>query len=236
MTMAWIGLMAVGGLGSLAAFVWLLVIAFRESTAWGLASLFIPFAALVFVLKFWDQAKLPFFGCLAGSALGLFAAVGYSMTSVNIGIEEYADLGERVAWESPTVESLPDIEPEDESDVQVEDPGPDQTGEVIDELMESAAELRTTDHEDALEILDEAGVPPPPPRAHRDGTLVPISTLGSFQGERIVLILKSLERVSAYVVGVDGNSVKLRHRVGGGSVIYRIDFDDIKEVRSRRTQ
>jgi len=235
MTMAWIGLMAVGGLGSLAAFVWLLVIAFRESTAWGLASLFIPFAALVFVLKFWDQAKLPFFGCLAGSALGLFAAVGYSMTSVNIGIEEYADLGEKVAWESPTVESLPDIEFEAESDVQVEDLGPDQTSEMVDELMESASDLRTTDHEDALEALDDTGAPRPQPRAHRDGTLVPVTTLGSFQEERIVLILKSLERVSAYVISVDEDSVKLRHRVGGGSVIYSIDFDDIKEVRSRRT-
>ena len=36
MTMAWMALMVVGGLVSLAAFVWLLVIAFKESTVWGL--------------------------------------------------------------------------------------------------------------------------------------------------------------------------------------------------------
>ncbi len=234
MTVAWMVLLVVGSLGSLAAFVWLLVIAFRESTLWGLACLFIPFVALIFVMKFWDQAKLPFFGCLAGSALGVLAAVGYSMTSVNVGIGEYTDLGERVAWEAPIVESLPSVEPEDEPEAQEEDAGPDQTSEFVDEVMESAAELRTTDHEDSLAILNEADAPPPPPRPHRDGNLISISRLGSFQGERIVLVLNSLERVSAYVVSVDDDSVKLRHRVGGGSVIYTIEFDDIKEVRSRR--
>lgn len=228
-------LMVVGSLGSLAAFVWLLVIAFRESTGWGLVCLFIPFAVLVFTVKFWDQAKLPFFGCLAGATLGLFAAVGYSMTSVNIGIEEYADLGESVAWEAPTLEPYPSIEPEDEPNVQQEDPEPNQISEILDEVIESSAELRTPDHEDALEILDETGDPPRPPRIHRDGHLIPVSRLESLQGERVVLILNSLERVSAYVVGVDGDSVKLRHRVGGGSVIYTIQFDGIKEVRTRRT-
>lgn len=62
MTMAWMALMVVGGLVSLAAFVWLLVIAFKESTVWGLVCLLIPFAMLVFVFKFWDEAKMPFFG------------------------------------------------------------------------------------------------------------------------------------------------------------------------------
>ncbi len=233
MTVAWMVLMVVGGLVSLVAFVWLLVIAFRESTVWGLACLFVPFAALFFIVRFWDEAKLPFFGCLVGSALGLFAAVGYSMTSVNVGIEEYVDLGERVAWESPTVESFPPIEPEDEFDVQEEGSVPAQTSEVVDEAIVSAAEPMTLDDEDALAILDEPGEPLPPPRPHRDGKLVPVSQLGSLEGERVVLILETLERVSAYVVSVDDDSVKLRHRVGGGSVIYTVKFDSIREVRSR---
>ncbi len=239
MTMVWMVLMVVGVLISLAAFVWLLVIAFRESTVWGLACLLIPFVVLVFAFKFWDEAKMPFFGILVGSFFALFGGIGYSMTSVNLGIEEYADIGERVAWESPTVDPIEYDQPGDLEGDQpgsaAEFPEPDQSVEEVDVVMAPAAVRNTSDHEDALAILDESGETPPPPRPHRDGALVPLSELASHQGDRVVILLNSLERVSAYVVGVDNQTVQLRHRVGGGSVTYTIDFDDIKEVRSRRT-
>ena len=40
--------------------LWGIVIAFQESVSWGLLSLFVPCAHLVFVIKFWDRAKTPF--------------------------------------------------------------------------------------------------------------------------------------------------------------------------------
>lgn len=238
MTVAWVVLMAVGGLVSLAAFVWLLVIAFKESTVWGLACLFIPFAVLVFAFKFWDEAKLPFFGILAGSFLSFFGGVGYSMTSVNLGIDEYPDIGERVAWESPTFDPVEYERPQgtDDRDMELaaEPPLPDRPEEETDDVLAAAGEFDTSDHEDALTILDEPIGTLPPPRPHRDGALVPLSELASHQGDRVVIILASLERVSAYVVGVDDRKVRLRHRVGGGSVTYTVEFDEIKEIRSRR--
>ncbi|MEN8162911.1 MAG: hypothetical protein ABFS37_02185 [Acidobacteriota bacterium] len=240
MTMAWMVMMVVGGLISLAAFVWLLVIAFRESAVWGLACLFIPLAVVVYALKFWDEAKMPFFGILAGSFLGVFGGVGYSMTSVNLGIEEYSDIGERVAWESPTVDPIEYDQPEDlegdESGPEAEFSEPDQSVEGVEIVVAPPADRETSDHEDALAILDESDETPPPPRPHRDGTLVPLSELASHQGDRVVIVLNTLERVSAYVVDVANQTVLLRHRVGGGSVTYTIDFEDIKEVRSRRIQ
>jgi glutaredoxin len=59
--------MAVGG-------VMMIVAAFRESVLWGLAYLFIPFAALVFLIKYWSQAKKGFLINMAGLCvfLGLF--------------------------------------------------------------------------------------------------------------------------------------------------------------------
>ena len=236
MTMAWMVLMVVGGLVSLAAFIWLLVGAFRESMVWGLACLFIPFAVLVFAFKFWDEAKMPFLGYLAGSILLVVGGVGYSMTSVNVGIEEFPDLGEQVGWDSPATDSFPDAgDHEGDEPAPEEWPEPDSATIAVDEVMESASDLHILDHEDALSILNEpGGEDPPPPRPHRDGTLVPVSKLGSLQGERVVILLKTLERVSAYVVAVENETVELRHRVGGGSVTYSIEFDDIKEVRSRR--
>lgn len=48
------------GLVSFVASVWLVVVAFKQGPLWGLATLFIPFAALVFVIKFWRESKKPF--------------------------------------------------------------------------------------------------------------------------------------------------------------------------------
>ena len=238
MTVAWMVLMVLGGLVSSAAFVWLLVIAFRESTAWGLACLFIPFAALIFAFKFWENAKLPLVGCVGGSMLAVFGAVGFSMTSVNVGIDEYADLGEQVAWESPSVDPIAilDNENEDEFDPSTDDGWVESDAGVgeVDDVMKAAADLRTSDHEEALSALDEPDHSQPPPRPHRDGALVPVEKLATLKGERVVIVLHTLERVSAYVVGVDEGTAELRQRVGGGSVTYTIDLKDIKEVRSRK--
>ncbi|HEY3256606.1 MAG TPA: AarF/UbiB family protein [Polyangiaceae bacterium] len=45
---------------SMACAFWGIVIAFQESVMWGLLSMFVPCAHLVFVAKFWDRAKKPF--------------------------------------------------------------------------------------------------------------------------------------------------------------------------------
>ncbi len=47
----------------------LLVRAFQKSKWWGLAVLFIPFAALVFVFKHWDESWRPFLASLLGAAI-----------------------------------------------------------------------------------------------------------------------------------------------------------------------
>ncbi len=45
---------------STVAAVWLLVLAFRQSILWGLAVFFLPFANIVFAIKYWHEAKKPF--------------------------------------------------------------------------------------------------------------------------------------------------------------------------------
>jgi hypothetical protein len=65
----YIGLLWVGLLIAGVANVCLIYVAFRESIAWGLSVLFVPFALVVFLFKHWDVAKLPFLFCLLGSAL-----------------------------------------------------------------------------------------------------------------------------------------------------------------------
>lgn len=74
MAIAGMVLAVLGGLAMLVFSVQILVMAFKTSVLWGLASLFIPFAGLVYVIKYWDQAKTPFLRmlmCLPVYLIGL---------------------------------------------------------------------------------------------------------------------------------------------------------------------
>jgi glutaredoxin len=70
------------GLGCLVAFVGailMLIAAFRESLAWGLGSLLVPFVSLIFAIAHWAEAKRGFLLQLLGACLmggGVFAAFG----------------------------------------------------------------------------------------------------------------------------------------------------------------
>jgi hypothetical protein len=58
-----------GAIASLVFAVWCLVIAFRTNVWWGLAYMFVPFAALAFAITHWDEAGKPFLGLVCSIAL-----------------------------------------------------------------------------------------------------------------------------------------------------------------------
>jgi hypothetical protein len=71
----------VGGLGMLVFGIQILILAFKTSVGWGLASLFIPFVIFVYVAKNWPACKTPFMRWLAclpvwaiGAALSVWGA------------------------------------------------------------------------------------------------------------------------------------------------------------------
>jgi len=66
------------GVGSLVIFaggLWLLLLGFQQSLAWGLGMLFVPFASLVFAVKYWSIARRPFWVQVAGIAVALLAFI-----------------------------------------------------------------------------------------------------------------------------------------------------------------
>ncbi|VAX29876.1 hypothetical protein MNBD_NITROSPIRAE01-77 [hydrothermal vent metagenome] len=67
----------------LAGYLWLIILAFKKSTAWGLAVFFIPFVSLYFSIKFWAETKKPFLmhssafvGLIVVSVASVFFATG----------------------------------------------------------------------------------------------------------------------------------------------------------------
>lgn len=241
MTMVMLVLTMIGGVAALAGFLWLVVIAFKEHVGWGIACLVVPLVVLVFAFRYWERAKVPLLLGLSGSLLSAVAGIGYTMTAVNRELEEYSDLGTAVAWESPSVEPY-DLESETAPMTAVPDglsedseSPPGTAGVTATDDAGTAADADTIPEKDTvMELLEGDTDFGPPPRPHRDGYLVPASDLGAYTGDTVVIVLDTHERIFALVVSVEGSTVKLQHRVGGGSVIYTIDMADIKEVRSRR--
>lgn len=62
-------LIFIGVLCYLVGHIALLVAAFKESIVWGLCVLFVPFAGLVFIIKYWEAAKQPFLCSIVGGVL-----------------------------------------------------------------------------------------------------------------------------------------------------------------------
>jgi len=82
MGMLGMALSVIGGLAMLFFSIQILIMAFKTSMGWGLASLLLPFAVLVYVFKHWEATKTPFLRSLMafvlvviGSALSVFGAV-----------------------------------------------------------------------------------------------------------------------------------------------------------------
>lgn len=76
-------IMAVGYLLMLTGGIWGLILAFQDSAVWGLLYLFVPFAALVFVVKKWSRipVRKSFFLQIGGFLVGLLGILGFAFMS-----------------------------------------------------------------------------------------------------------------------------------------------------------
>ncbi len=79
-------LSVVGGIGALIFAIQILILAFKTSLGWGLASLLLPFAIFVYIAKNWPACKTPFLRWLVcavvaalGSALSMYGAFSGAM-------------------------------------------------------------------------------------------------------------------------------------------------------------
>ncbi len=243
MTALWLGIIVIACLVSIAAGVWLLVLAFRENVGWGLACLFIPFAALAFVLKFWDEAKKPFLYSLAGSGLAIIGMVGYSVSTVNADLGTYSDLSGSMSSDNRPLSAAFDVEPSYNPDpLESEDSEPVGGSEPIDDA-EPVNDAGPEELEIDLESFEIDDPPSPQPEAEdqprrsyaQDKTVViPVSRLHTMVGEVVRLELSTGQRMAVRVEAIDDHTARVRHRVGGGSVAYTIDLDHIVEVRVRK--
>jgi hypothetical protein len=229
MTTVWIALIAIGAIASLGAGVWLVAIAFRESVGWGIACLF-GFPAVVFVVRYWEDVKLPFAYGLAGTAVAAAGLIGYSVSSVNADLVTYHDLDDSYGWETRPVQ-LPD-EPDTTSGFEPETDGDETDLSATDDQPDADPDVEPADAEHMDE--PEQQRTPISVAERRRGYLVPFAKLPTYEGERVVITLKNGERVFVRVLEVRELDLEVRRSVGGGSVTFDVRLSEIAEVRSRR--
>lgn len=68
-------LTAVGSIAAAVGGIWLIVLAFRKSVAWGLLCLFISPVAIVFAIQNWAIAKRPFLIEIGGVVILIIGSV-----------------------------------------------------------------------------------------------------------------------------------------------------------------
>jgi len=241
MTTVWLSLLILSLLAFLGCYIWLLVLAWRESTTWGLVSTFVPFGVVGFAVKFWENSKTQVILCTATFLILGGTIIGFSMSKVNPGFgENYggADLwtdssgfeamdntneeGEDVRPESQTAPGETEESPQNEIPAQDTEPAsPPGENPALDELANSEA---------------AASEDSPPGAGHHGHKAIPLENLPSLHGERVALILSDGQRVFGVVEQVSDSKVVIRRIVGGGSILFTLQRKDIKEIRTRRWQ
>ena len=227
MVFVWYAILAVGILGTLATGIWFLIVAFRQGVGWGLLC-FVPFGNLVVLIKFWSETKRPFLFSLGATALlwiatfGIFASTAsrHSDFAVNLEPSSPSDY----AWEP---------QPAPRDTVLSDDFNPDDAERAVDALFEGTSELEPTATPEPLpEASDQVGALPEPSR-RRGLTSQPPGALGNLIGRQGMLVMKNGQKIPVFVEKVSGSDVEVRRKVGGGSIAFTIQIEDVEEVLIR---
>jgi hypothetical protein len=218
-------LLALGGILYLCGWVMLLVLGFKKSLGWGLVILFLSWLIVplvVFLIKYWDEARLGFFVMVAGmlaSGVGGFILVGSVATSAMAEFESF-DRPKPEIVEPMPVEPYPDIAPEP-------------TGielEPQDELDED--EPSETDQ---VEDVPEDERPPPMGAVLGERVewqpLDTLSNLPAYEGELIELHMKDGTVLTVTLDDIRGGTLQVTQRVGGGAMTYNVQLDMVEQVK-----
>lgn len=213
-------LMVIGGLLGFAAWIWLLIAAFRVSIGWGLAIFFLGWTwipLIIFAVKYWKEAKRPIllYGAsvvvlIVASLIAIFA-FGLELDSI---IEEGGGIIAR-----------PGAKIDSENGVL---PPPRPTAQPTHQSWEAIVREIDRDKGDSWETF----VPSPTPVTGRPGEgALGWDEASGYIGRRVVIELTNSTVVTAALEAVEPDRLKIRHVIGGGEASYWIDRDQIDLIR-----
>lgn len=108
-------LIIIGSLVNIVGSIWLIIKAFKTHIAWGVTSLLIPGALIVYCIKHWEQTKRPFFishGALVVAFVGIYQFFSTGMSSSSLAMDDTDNATQASPVLSAKLEQLPDTAPE----------------------------------------------------------------------------------------------------------------------------
>jgi hypothetical protein len=203
-----------------AAWIWLLVVAFRVSVGWGLALFFLGWTLIplvVFAVQQWETAKRP---VILYAASCLVMLVTSAVAVFALGLE----LGSMVSQGGGLI-ARSGAEPETETNVL---PPPRPTAQPTHPSWEAI--VREIDRDD--DATWETFVPSPTPITGRPGAGgLSWDELGSWIGKAVVVELSNGTVVTAALEAVEPDRLRVRHVIGGGEAAYWVERDQVDYIR-----
>lgn len=232
--------MVIGGVVSFIAGIMFLIVAFREGALWGLAVLFIPFASLIFLVMYWNQAKKAFLLSLAGSGIvmvGAFAMGAASPDSSEVlgsleeptsSSERYSVPTERISRPEP---SRIEVEPPDEFLPTEDGTAPSKESE-IDEPestsfpRSSTARSRRSPATSSLRSSETSS------RSAAGG--LSMASVENYIGEKLRFTKTNGKTIEGRLIGVDDDRITIEERVGGGRWSFSLAKSSIVKIEPTR--
>ena len=213
-------LLTIGGLIGFAAWVWLLVAAFRVGIGWGLLIFLLSWTwipVIIFAIRYWKEAKRPlmlwgvgFVFSMAAMLIAIFA-LGMDFDSI---IDETDGLIAQPAAETESEESIL--------------PRPRPTAQPTHPSWEAVVREIDRDKGDTWEAL----VPSPTPITGRPGEgWLRWDELTNHIGHLMVVELKNSTVMTTAMEAVEPDRLRVRHVIGGGEASYWIERSQVDRIR-----
>jgi len=223
-------LIIIGALLSLAGGIWFLVVAFRQSVVWGLVVIFVPFASLVFLVKYWQDAKASFFVQLIGTVI--YFAGAWNMITARLEGRPVAS-GPVAVWQrhdrtpSPSFDGQPDRNerptPVTHAEPGASEPAPSESTSANDSeapTPEAPTPSRLARH--------EAGEPDAPAKPQR----IRLSAARTHIGEPMRITGTNDLVREGTLRQVDGDDLLFDRRLQGGTMSFHMHAKDIARLES----
>jgi hypothetical protein len=217
---AMMALAALLGLAAFAGSIWLVVVAFRKGgPLWGFLTLLVPFANVVFAVKFWPEARKPFLASVVpgvACALCCFAAGGMAASAMG------GEMARQVQEEMQREQARRSVSPRPS-----EAPAPEAPLPVGEERAPEPAPF-------VLNTLPPPPAPAPafdPETITRDGYApVPFGDAKKYVGRAAKLVTRSGRTHRGTIVSARPGSVELEQYLGAGSIAVQFPAREIETV------
>jgi hypothetical protein len=214
-------LLVLSAIVSLIGSVLFAVAAFRVSVVWGLLVLFVPFAGLFFLVKYWAQAKRGFLVGLAGSAVAL---VGFLAFSAGVAARAQGQLGAIASQMKSELERQQKVSFPASSEK--EPPAAPAEAAPAPSSPSSGGSLPVVLQARTPRVLADIPLDAGDPREIRP------KDFARHVGEDLLFVDRDGDSVWGRLVSVGPHALKIERRLHGGSVQYDLPLADVRTVRT----